>query len=75
MTEGQDKSAVLQVDFPKGDFAPADNGDAALNVNSGSGDEGDEGSTKQPRSNTPPVPKKKGTGTKPAGAAKPGPNP
>jgi len=75
MTEGQDKSAVLQVDFPKGDFAPADPGEPSLQVNSGGGDDNGEGGEKQPRSTTPPVPKKKTTGAKPAAATKPGPTP
>jgi hypothetical protein len=79
MTEGQDKSAVLQIDFPKGDFAPADKGDGPeLQVNSGGGDGGDEGTerpTKAPNSGTPAVPKKKGAPGKPAGTTKPGPTP
>ena len=78
MTEGQDKSAVLQVDFPKGDFAPADKGGPELQVNSGGGgDEGGEGAERpvKPNSGTPPVPKKKGAPGKPAGTTKPGPTP
>jgi hypothetical protein len=77
MTEGQDKSAVLQIDFPKGDFAPADNGGPELRVDSGEGGDGGEDgdqSAKRPNSGTPPVPKKKTPG-KPAGATKPGPSP
>lgn len=73
MTEGQDKSAVLQIDFPKGDFAPADNGGPALDVNSGEVDENGE-PKKKPNSGTPPVPKKKGA-PKPPAATKPGPTP
>lgn len=75
MTEGQDKSAVLQVDFPKGDFAPADNGGGDLQVNSGGGDENGETPAKAPNSGTPAVPKKKGAPAKPAAATKPGPTP
>jgi hypothetical protein len=78
MTEGQDKSAVLQVDFPKGDFAPADNNAGGdLQINSGEGgDENGERPAKTPNSGTPPVPKKKGAGApKPAAATKPGPTP
>lgn len=76
MTEGQDKSAVLQIDFPKGDFAPADKGGAELQVNGGAGgDEGGESPAKPPSSGTPAVPKKKGAAQKPAATTKPGPTP
>jgi hypothetical protein len=67
MTEGQDKSAVLQVDFPKSDFAPADKGGPELNINSGGTDDGGETPAKTPNSGTPAVPKKKGAPGKPAG--------
>lgn len=74
MTEGQDKSAVLQVDFPKGDFAPADKGGPEINVNSGGEGDG-ETPAKTPNRGTPAVPKKKGAPGKPAGTTKPGPTP
>jgi hypothetical protein len=75
MTEGQDKSAVLQVDFPKGDFAPADRGGGPeLNINSGSADDG-ETPAKAPDSGTPAVPKKKGARGAPTRTTKPGPTP
>jgi hypothetical protein len=73
MTEGQDKSAVLQVDFPKGDFAPAEKGGPELQVNSGTSDEN--GENPKVNSGTPAVPKKKGAPGKPAGTTKPGPTP
>lgn len=64
MTEAPDKTAVLQIDFPKGDYVKADAGDVP--VAEGTGEESAaEGAA--PAKKAPAATKKKRAGAKPAG--------
>lgn len=73
MAEAPDKTAVLQIDFPKGDYVKADGGEVPVSEASGEqGDQGEEGAA--PATKAPPARAGKKKGGK-AAPAKPAPAP